>query len=237
MHTTHPMRRSDGAAAEPILEAKEATARFGSREAVIQRASFSIERGGFVFLLGPSGSGKTTLLRLLYGDIRPAEGAVFYERINLRNMRGRRMAYYRREVSFIFQDFKLLPRRTVFENIGLALRVTGASNRAIRQKVDEIIPRVGLAHRRDAYPSEISGGEQQRVTIARAMVNEPNVLLADEPTGNLDPRMSTEILDLFEKFNFRGTTVVVATHDAAMAAARRRRVLRIDRRRVVEDSP
>ncbi len=236
MHTTQPIHNPAGESGVPILEAKEATARFGNREAVIQRASFTIESGSFVFLLGPSGSGKTTLLRLLFGDIRPAEGAVFYGRVNLRNMRGRRMAHYRREVSFIFQDFKLLPRRTVFENIALALRVTGASNRTIRQKVDEIIPRVGLAHRRDAYPSEISGGEQQRVSIARAMVNEPNVLLADEPTGNLDPRMSTEILDLFEKFNFRGTTVVVATHDAAMAAARRQPILRIERRRVIEDN-
>ena len=236
MHTTLLSSQPTPEAKQPILEAKEVTARFGSREAIIQRASFALEKGGFAFLLGPSGAGKTTLLRLLFGDIQPVEGSVFFERKNLRAVKGRGMARYRRNVSFIFQDFKLLPKRTVFDNIALALKVTGASRKTIRQKVDDIIPRVGLAHRRDAYPNEISGGEQQRVTIARAMVNEPSVLLADEPTGNLDPRMSTEILDLFEKFNLKGTTVLVATHDAAMAASRRKRILRIDRKQVVEDA-
>ncbi|GIX05872.1 MAG: hypothetical protein KatS3mg115_0275 [Candidatus Poribacteria bacterium] len=135
----------------------------------------------------------------------------------------------------VFQDFKLLPRRTVFENVALALRVTGMSPRHIRRRVDEILPRGGgWPHRRDAYPEEISGGEQQRVAIARATVNNPLILLADEPTGNLDPVLSVEIMDLFEGFNLRGTTVLVATHDTKMALERGKRILRIEGGRIVE---
>ena len=226
-----PIDERPGRPAEPkipMIDASGVTVRYGRHDPVLNNASFTINSGDFTFVLGASGSGKTTLLRLLFRDILPVEGSVLVAGQNLRRLRGRGLAHFRRQVGFVFQDFKLLPKRTVFDNIGMALRVTGSTRKQIRERVDHILPRVGLTHRRDAYPAEISGGEQQRVAIARAMVGNPMILLADEPTGNLDPHMSVAVLDLFEGFNLRGTTVVIATHDTATAIERGKRVLRIE---------
>jgi cell division transport system ATP-binding protein len=218
----------------PMIDASGVTVRYGRNDPVLERADFRVHSGDFTFILGASGSGKTTLLRLLFRDVAPSEGSVVVGGQNLRRLRGGKLAQFRRQVGFVFQDFKLLPRRTVAENIGLALRVTGASRRHIRDRVDGILPRVGLEHRKHAYPAEISGGEQQRVAIARAMVGNPMILLADEPTGNLDPSLSVAILDMFEGFHLRGTTVIIATHDTATAIERNKRVLRIEDRKVRE---
>ena len=218
----------------PMINASGVTVRYGRDDPVLERADFRVHSGDLTFILGASGSGKTTLLRLLFRDVAPAEGSVVVGGQNLRRLRGGQLAHFRRQAGFVFQDFKLLPRRTVAENIGLALRVTGASRRQIRERVDAILPRVGLEHRKHAYPTQISGGEQQRVAIARAMVGNPMILLADEPTGNLDPHLSVAILDMFEGFSLRGTTVVIATHDTATAVERSKRVLRIEDRKVRE---
>ena len=164
----------------------------------------------------------------MFRDLVPTTGQVIVAGQNLRRIRPGQLAHFRRRIGVVFQDFKLLPNRTVFENVAIALKVTGESRPKIRERVDHILPRVGLAHRRNALPAEISGGEQQRVAIARAMVNNPMILLADEPTGNLDPGLSVDIMDLFEGFNLRGTTVMIATHDTALAVERKKRVLRLE---------
>jgi cell division transport system ATP-binding protein len=218
----------------PMIDASGVTIRYGRHEPVLDKANFTIHSGDFTFVLGASGSGKTSLLRLLFRDVLPTEGSVVVAGQSLQRLRGRGLAHFRRQVGFVFQDFKLLPGRTVYENIGMALRVTGCSRKQVRDRVEHILPRVGLTHRRNAYPAEISGGEQQRVAIARAMVGNPMILFADEPTGNLDPHLSVAILDLFEGFNLRGTTVVIATHDTATAVERGKRVLRIEDRKVRE---
>ena len=217
-----------------MIEVSRATMRYGRQNPVLREASFRIAPGEFVFLTGPSGAGKTTLLRLLFRDLTPTEGNIIVAGQNLRRIKSRQLAHFRRRVGIVFQDFKLLNGRTVYQNVAFALRVTGASRREIRRRVDQILPRVGLTHRRDGLPEEISGGEQQRVAIARAMVNNPLILLADEPTGNLDPQLAVDILDLFEGFHQRGTTVLVATHDTSTAIERRKRVLRLEDGRVHE---
>jgi len=174
--------------------------------------SFIIKKGAFVFVTGPSGAGKSTLLKLLYRWESYNKGQVLINGINAGKLKFNKLWQLRRHIGVVFQDYKLLPGKTILENVAFALEIVGAEKKTIRYKAWEALKNVGLSHRKDAYPLELSGGEQQRVAIARALVNNPKILLADEPTGNLDPEMASEILRLFEKANVDGTTVVFATH-------------------------
>jgi cell division transport system ATP-binding protein len=175
--------------------------------------SLTIDKGEFLFLTGPSGAGKSTLLRLLLREELPSEGDLKVAGRNLQQLTPSQVQSYRRSVGFVFQDFRLIPRFTVFQNVAFVMRVLGVDLAVQQRKTFQVLKWVGLQHRMNAYPEELSGGEQQRIAIARALVNEPQLVLADEPTGNLDPDLSLEIMNLFREINARGTTVVVATHD------------------------
>ena len=202
---------------------------------VLHNVSMSAEKGEFVFLVGPSGAGKTTVLRLLYHELIPTEGQIVVAGHNLSKIGSAQLPYFRRKLGIVFQDFKLLPNKTVAQNIAFSMRVTGAKRGQIKKNVDRVLEWTNLKHRRDALPEDISGGEQQRTSIARAMVNDPLIILADEPTGNLDPELSLEIMRLFERLNTRGATVLVATHDINLVRQLGKRVIRIDRGRIIEE--
>lgn len=189
--------------------------------------SLEIERGEFVFLTGPSGAGKTTLLKLLFAAEQPSEGQVRVNGVNLSTLKARQIPYLRRQIGVVFQDFKLIQNRTVHENIAYALYVVGLPEREIRRRVYRVLKGVGLAHKASALPPRLSGGEQQRVAIARALVNDPVLLLADEPTGNLDAELTEEIMQLLEEANARGTTVIVATHDRALLSRHKKRIINL----------
>jgi cell division transport system ATP-binding protein len=190
--------------------------------------SITLDKGEFVFLTGPSGAGKSTLLRLLLLQERPSEGTAIVNGRNIVRMSRGEVQAYRRSVGFVFQDFKLVPTKTVFENVSFALRVIGAPIEQQRRRTYQVLKWVGLHHRQQAYPPELSGGEQQRVAIARALVNEPHLVLADEPTGNLDPDLSLEIMNLFRDINASGTTVLVATHDRELIKWVGRRTIHLE---------
>ncbi len=179
----------------------------------LEEVNFELPKGGFVYLTGPSGSGKTTLLKLLFGAEKPTQGQVLIEGQNVSRLRGRRLALLRRQVGFIFQDFKLLPHQTVYGNVSFVLQVLGISPGEIRTRVENALGRVGLADKAKRYPYQLSGGEQQRLAIARAIVREPRVILADEPTGNLDPEISEEVVRYLEEARSTGATILFATHN------------------------
>jgi cell division transport system ATP-binding protein len=202
----------------------------------LREVSLSIGKGDFVFLTGPSGAGKSTFLRLLLRQEIPTEGRVSVGGRDLARLSGRQVQTYRRSLGFVFQDFKLIPTKTVQENVGLVSRVLGETSVQQQRRVYQVLKWVGLQHRLNAYPPELSGGEQQRVAIARSLVNEPSLVLADEPTGNLDPDLSLEIMNLFRDINARGTTVLVATHDRELIRRVGRRTITLDHGRVVETS-
>ena len=197
--------------------------------------SFKIDKGEFVFLTGPSGAGKTTLLRLIFRADAPDKGQILVNNRNLLHIRESEVPYLRRMIGFVFQDFRLLPKRTVFENVALALKVSGVPEGVLRVRVAETLGAVGLGHKLDAMPMALSAGEQQRMCLARAIVNDPQILLADEPTGNLDADLSGEILELMKSVNARGTTVVLATHNRELLKRWRRRVMRLEQGRVAGD--
>jgi cell division transport system ATP-binding protein len=201
----------------------------------LRRADVFIERGEFVFLVGPSGSGKSTFLRLLNKEETPDEGRISVAGKDIGALSSWKVPYLRRNIGCVFQDFKLLPSRSVYENVAFALEVIGRPRHVINTQVPAILELVGLAKKRDNLPHELSGGEQQRVSIARAFVNRPLILLADEPTGNLDPTTSVGIMRLLDRINRTGTTVIMATHDATVVDNMRRRVIELDRGAVVRD--
>ena len=201
----------------------------------LHEATFAVRRGEFVFLVGPTGSGKSTLMKLLIKELEPDEGRILVAGRDLRELTRKQLPFYRRNLGVVFQDFKLLPNRTVHDNVAYALQVTGGRRKEIRAKVPDILRLTGLSTKLHHYPDQLSGGEQQRVSIARAFVNHPPLLLADEPTGNLDPETSVGIMQLLYRINRTGTTVVVATHDHAMVDRMRRRVLELDAGRIVRD--
>jgi cell division transport system ATP-binding protein len=196
--------------------------------------SLTVDKGEFVFLTGPSGAGKSTLLRLLLVQERPTEGELFVNGHDLTSLSRRDVQEYRRGIGFIFQDFKLIPTRTVFENVAFVLEVLGVPSGQQRRKAFQVLKWVGLQHRINALPRDLSGGEQQRIAIARALVNDPALVLADEPTGNLDPDLSLEIMNLLREVNAGGTTVVVATHDRELIRLVGRRTVTLDQGHVVE---
>ncbi len=197
--------------------------------------SLHIYPGEFVFLVGHSGSGKSTFIRLLTRELKPTSGHIYVADEDLSTMRNWRVPYLRRNIGCVFQDFKLLPNKTVFENVSFALEVIGKSRHIIRTQVPEVLRLVGLADKLDKRPDQLSGGEQQRVSIARAIVNRPPLLVCDEPTGNLDPQNSRGIMDLLERINRTGTTVLVATHDREMVDNMRRRVIALDKGHLTRD--
>jgi cell division transport system ATP-binding protein len=202
----------------------------------LEHASLIVEKGEFLFLVGSTGSGKSSLMKLIYREHPPTSGAVLVDGQEVSDMRRSQIPYLRRKIGVIFQDFRLLPNKTAFENVAYALEVTGAHPRDIPRRVGKALALVNLREKADRLPGELSGGEQQRVAIARALINNPMILLADEPTGNLDPDSSWEIMEILSKVNSRGTTVLVATHNQQIVDVMRKRVVVLERGRLVRDS-
>ncbi|MEA2108037.1 MAG: cell division ATP-binding protein FtsE [Pseudomonadota bacterium] len=203
--------------------------------AVLQDVSFQLEAGDFVFLTGPSGAGKTTLLRLLFAAERPKSGQILIDGKNITNFSRRRIAYIRRSIGVVFQDFKLITYRTVFDNVALVLEITGIPRNEIKKRVWKVLKLVGIEQKLYRYPLELSGGEQQRVAIARALVNEPQIILADEPTGNLDFEITTEIMNILNNVNAQGTTVMLATHNQLLLQKFKRKVFTLHNGMLHED--
>jgi len=201
----------------------------------LDRVSFTIEKGEFVFVVGASGSGKSTVIRLLLKELEPTDGRIVVGGRDLTRLKGSKVPLLRRNVGCVFQDFKLLPNRTAAENVAYALKVQGESTANIRRKVPEVLNLVGLSHKTNSRPDELSGGEQQRVSIARAFVNHPPLLICDEPTGNLDPDTSVGIMQLLYRINRSGTTILMVTHDREMVDKMRRRVLALEEGRLARD--
>ncbi len=218
-----------------MIRLENVTKAYNNDTTALRDVSFDIPKGEFVFLVGPSGSGKSTLLRLMNRQERPERGSVWVAGANINELAESRIPYLRRTMGNVFQDYKLLPNKTVFENVAFALEVIGKPRHVINQQVPQVLELVGLAGKEDRFPNQLSGGEQQRVSIARAFVNRPVILLADEPTGNLDPATGEGIMSLLDSINRFGTTVVMATHDHRVVNAMRRRVIQLDRGVVVRD--
>jgi cell division transport system ATP-binding protein len=204
--------------------------------AALNGVTLKIPRGDFVFLTGVSGAGKSTLLKLLYAALIPSRGQVVIDGQNVTMLTRAQIPYLRRNIGVVFQDFKLLPNRTVFENVAITLEVLGLNKKDVGKKVFHILKQLGLEHKLNSTPVRLSGGEQQRVALARALVNDPKILLADEPTGNLDADNKEQILTIFKDANIRGTTVVVATHDRRLIETSRKRMVVLDKGQIMEDS-
>ena len=195
-----------------MINVDKVTKIYDNGAVAINNISLNIKKGEFVFVIGSSGSGKSTFMKMLLKEVEPTEGKIIIDGIDINNIKRKEIPFLRRKIGVVFQDFRLLSSKTVFENIAFALQVTETPPKAIRRNVPAILAMVGLTHKAKAYPNELSGGEQQRVALARAIINKPPILLADEPTGNLDPETAWEIMELLKEINARGTTVVIATH-------------------------
>ena len=218
-----------------MIRLKDVEKTYENGTEALQGISFTIEDGEFVFLVGPSGSGKSTIIKLLTGEVIPTAGRVMVNGFSMSRISDRQIPYMRRTIGVIFQDFRLIPKKTVFDNLSLAMRAVGATPRDIRTRIPYVLELVGLKGMEDRYPDELSGGEQQRVDIARALVNNPSTIVADEPTGNLDPNRSLEIMTLLERINALGTTVVVVTHERDLVNHFDKRVIMIDHGQVNGD--
>lgn len=231
--------KAAGPAAEPASTAAIELARvsklFDGSWPALTDLDLRIERGDFVFILGATGAGKTTLLRLLYRHDVPDAGDINVLGYDLNRIKPKQVSALRRSIGVVFQDFKLLSERTTYENLEFVLRAIGTRSDLIPPRIQETLTQLGILHRRDAYPHQLSGGEQQKVSIARALVKEPELLLADEPTGNIDPKGSADILNIFKDVNYRGATVVMATHDAELSMNSGRRCVTLDAGRIVRD--
>ena len=221
-------------AEDVILSVKNISKSFGDLQ-VLKEIGFDIHKGEKIAILGPSGSGKSTLIKLLLKELDSTSGTIIVSGEKLEGMKHRRVAKYRRKLGVVFQDFRLLKDRDVYENVAFAQRVVNRPTRVIRKRVPEVLQEVGLAGKYKAYPDELSGGEQQRVALARAIVNRPDILLADEPTGNLDPKTSEEIMKLLEEINQRGTTVLVVTHNKEIVNSMKKRVLTMHNGVIISD--
>lgn len=203
----------------------------------LSNVNIKIEDGEFVFVVGSSGAGKSTFLKLIMHEEKPTEGEIIFNDFNSSKLKKRQVPYYRREMGIVFQDFRLIPKMSVYDNVAFAMRVIGAKEKEIRKRVPYILQLVGLTQKARALPNELSGGEQQRVSLARALVNNPKVIIADEPTGNVDPEMSHEIVGLLTKINNAGTTVIMVTHEHDLVRSFQRRVIVIKNGEVVSDTP
>ena len=197
--------------------------------------NLNIEPGEFVYVIGPTGAGKSTFIKLLYREEVATSGKVLVAGVDVSKIKNRKVPYFRRNIGVVFQNFRLLPKKTVFENVAYAMQVIGEKPREIKKRVPEVLELVGLKHKMRSFPGQLSGGEQQRVAIARAIVNNPKVLIADEPTGNLDPEISWEIMQLLERINLQGTTVLMATHNKQIVDNLRHRVIAIEEGKIVRD--
>ncbi len=209
--------------------------KFGSQIAAIEDVNLEIQGGEFVFLVGPSGAGKSTLLRLLAKQYQPSNGKIFIDDVDITKLKEKDLPYYRRKVGFVFQDFKLLDHRTVFENVALALEVRGMPDHDIRKEVERILKLFEIWDRKNLFPSQLSGGEAQRTAIARAIIGKPDILLADEPTGDLDPQTSWAVLQLLNEINSWGTTIIMATHNVDIVNTLKRRVISLKHGKIIKD--
>lgn len=219
----------------PIISFEDVTKKYQNGVEALRNLSFRIEEGEFVFLMGSSGAGKSTLIKLILLEERPTSGRIYVKSRNVAQIKRAQIQTYRRSIGVFFQDFRLLEKKTVFQNVAFAMEITGASRKEIEEKVNITLSLMGLSAKKKEYPSHLSGGEQQRVALARAIVNGPDILIADEPTGNLDPENSGEIMELLMKINSYGTTVLVATHEQGMAEESGKRIVRLDHGRTVEE--
>jgi len=218
-----------------LIHLENVSVEYPSGVRALNGVSLTVCKGDFAFIVGATGSGKSTLLKLLYRDVTPTDGTVVVEGDDVTMLKPSAVPYLRRKLGIVFQDFKLLPEKNVWENMAFTLRAIGAHPRDIRKRIAEVLELVALTHRCDAFPHHMSGGEQQRAAIARAIINHPTVLVADEPTGNLDPDTSWEIMQLLDRINVRGTTTLVATHDAHMVDRMKKRVIQIEAGYIVRD--
>ncbi|HIR63776.1 MAG TPA: cell division ATP-binding protein FtsE [Candidatus Faecousia faecigallinarum] len=218
-----------------MIEFKDVVKSYVEGNTALQGVSLHIDDGEFVFLVGPSGSGKSTVIKLITGETKLTEGSVVVNDFHLESIRDKDIPYLRRTVGVVFQDFRLIANKTVYENVAFAMRVIGARDREIRKRVPYVLELVGLEDKAKRHPGELSGGEQQRVAIARALVNNPSMIIADEPTGNLDPARSYEIMLLLEEINNLGTTVLVVTHERELVERFTKRVIAIDDGRIISD--
>ena len=208
---------------------------YDARHTALSNINIHIDKGEFVFIVGPSGAGKSTFVKILTHELVPETGSVIVNNIKINKLKPSKVPYYRRSLGIVFQDFRLLSEKTVFENIAFVLRVTGAKSKDIKERVNKVLDLVGLRGKEKELPSKLSGGEQQRVAIARALVNQPTLLIADEPTGNLDPKTSEEIMKLFTEINHMGTTIIMVTHNKDLVNAMHKRVVNIEEGHIVND--
>lgn len=208
---------------------------YDARHTALSNINIHIDKGEFVFIVGPSGAGKSTFVKILTHELIPETGSVIVNNIKINKLKPSKVPYYRRSLGIVFQDFRLLSEKTVFENIAFVLRVTGAKSKDIKERVNKVLDLVGLRGKEKELPSKLSGGEQQRVAIARALVNQPTLLIADEPTGNLDPKTSEEIMKLFTEINHMGTTIIMVTHNKDLVNAMHKRVVNIEEGHIVND--
>lgn len=218
-----------------MLEMRHAGKVYPGGAVALEDINVHIKPGEFVFLVGPSGAGKSTFIRLISREIEPTSGQILVDGVDVMKLKRGDIPYLRRQLGIVFQDFRLLDDRTAYENVAFAMQVIEAPSHKIRQRVNEVLELVGLKGRGDNYPGEMSGGEQQRVAIARAIVNDPLLVIADEPTGNLDPETSKEIMEIFTQINSRGTTILMATHDKTMVDYMQKRVIALENGRLVRD--
>ncbi len=206
-----------------------------NKAVALEDVSFRVEKGEFVFLVGHSGAGKSSIIRMLLCEETPTRGEVIINGHNISKLTRKEIPYLRREIGVVFQDFRLLPARTVYENVAFAMRIVGASTRQMRRRIPEVLNMVGLSRKAKAYPSQLSGGEQQRVSMARALANNPSILIADEPTGNLDREKAAEIMAILEDINNRGTTILMATHAEKVVNEMHKRVITLDMGHLISD--
>lgn len=218
-----------------IIKLNNVSKKYSNGTTALRNISLDIEAGEFVYIVGPSGAGKSTFIKLLYHELKIDKGTGVVAKFDLMKLKRREVPLLRRSVGVVFQDYKLLPKKTVYENIAYAMEVVGKRPREIKKRVNEVLDLVGLKHKLRSFPDELSGGEQQRVAIARSIANAPKLLIADEPTGNLDPENSWEIMNLLEKINLQGTTVLMATHNSQIVNTLRHRVVAIENGRIVRD--
>lgn len=218
-----------------MIEFKNVSKKYGTGTVAVDNANFTIEKGEFAFLIGNSGCGKSTIIKMMLKEEEPSAGNIFINGRDITKIKPSKVPYLRRSMGIVFQDFRLLPDKTVYENVAFAMYVVRASQKHIKRQVPMVLSLVGLSQKAKMYPNELSGGEQQRVALARAIVNNPSMLIADEPTGNLDPNTAWDIMELLNDINLRGTTVVVATHAKDIVDRMNRRVIRIDHGNIVRD--
>ncbi|MBJ8325214.1 cell division ATP-binding protein FtsE [Streptococcus pacificus] len=218
-----------------LIEMRDVSKKYHRSTTALRNVSITVDKGEFVYIVGPSGAGKSSFIKLLYREEKLTKGSLKVAGFDLTKLKRREVPYLRRSIGVVFQDYKLLPKKTVFENVAYAMEVIGERPRNIKKRVPEVLELVGLKHKMRSFPDQLSGGEQQRVAIARAIVNNPKLLIADEPTGNLDPDNSWEIMQLLERINLQGTTILMATHNKNIVDTLRHRVIAIEDGRVARD--